>query len=158
MTAMRALILAFVILSPAAAFAQGEWKPVKLSDMRGTADYHYRENGYDFLGAQGDFDGDKKPDTADLVTNSETMKWGLLVRFGNGESDIVATGPLKDLSTMAVSTVEPGLYLTTCTADDRECQRNLDLKTQAVSLFQFEGPNRYIYFTGKVAHTAWISE
>ena len=150
-------MFALLVVLPAAAHAQGEWKPVKLSDLRGTADYQYRVNGYDFLGAQGDFDGDGKTDSADLVTNPQVQKWGLLVRFGNGDSDVVATGPLKDLETMAVTTVEPGLYLTTCGADDRECQRNLDLKTQAVSLFQFEGANRYIYFTGKNAHTAWIS-
>lgn len=151
---MRSLVLASLIsVAPLAAVAQDGWEMIRLSELADTPQYRFRENGSDFLRTRGDYDGDGREDSAQLARNPEAGTYAVMVGFATGEISIIAEGPLEALPSMAISSVGPGLYLTVCAEGDTDCgPRNVDIATDAISLFEFEGANRYLYWQDGELH------
>ena len=158
---MRRIVFGLIGLVALAdgACAQPGWEPAQLKDFIGTPDYKYRSTQTPFLAANGDFDGDGHVDRARLLRNEQEKKYALEVILSNGKSQHLVEGDLGDLQKLALTLITPGLYGTSCVkgkAAGACASADIDVKHDALSLFEFNGQNRYFYWTGGRFEAAYI--
>src|SRR5205823_5890090 len=108
------VVVLFSALAVAQELPQG-WRRPTLAEVKG----QWRtKSGARFLQLSGDFDGDGKPDIAELLVSSSAKRFGLFVRLSSQHNEWQsvheADGPLDRL---AIAIVHPKKYVTLCGSD-----------------------------------------
>ena len=153
--ALKCLLSTLVaVLLPALAVAQElpqGWRPPTVTEARGQWRNKSRTR---FLQVSGDFDGDGKPDIAELLVSSSSKQFGLFVRLSSQHNEWQsvheADGPLDRL---AIAIVHPRKYMTLCGSDPSVCApddpRSLDLKCSAINFFSYGINSSFLYWDQK---------
>jgi hypothetical protein len=110
-----------------------------------------------FLVVNGDFDGDSKPDVAELLVNPAAKRFALFVKLGStGRWHRVGDESEMDwLSGMGIKVVKPGSYETACGKGYEEdfCAhgepKHLKISTDAIDLFKEESADSIAYWDQK---------
>ena len=109
-----------------------------------------------FLRVVGDFDGDRKPDVAELLVSNSSNQCGLFVRLSSQQNDWQpvhhADGPIANLG---ISILPAKRYVTLCGSDPSACApdepHSLDLTATAINFF-FHGSNSAFVYWDRNAH------
>jgi hypothetical protein len=74
------------------------------------------KSGTRFLAVNGNFDGDGKPDRAELLVSSQTKQFALFVRLSSGGNWQLLDKPhaMGDFDRFGIALVKPGKYETAC--------------------------------------------
>lgn len=115
------------------------------------------------LRVEADFNGDGKPDAAELLVNRREKSYALYA-FLNGASapvQIVASR-LEFLPTMGLATAAPGKFETACSKGldrtDPKCERGqkfIDTKHQSISYFMYGANSDQLYWDGAKFIQVW---
>jgi hypothetical protein len=147
----------FAVLFSAAAVAQEVpqgWRRPTLDEAKGK---WRNESCTRFLRVIGDFDGDRKPDVAELLVSRSSNQFGLFVRLSSQQNQWQsvqqADGPIANLG---VSIVPPKRYMTLCGSDPSVCAPDepgsLDLRASAINFFSHGSNSSFVYWD-RIAHT-----
>lgn len=105
---------------------------------------------------QADFDGDGKPDTAQLLISDSSKEFALFVRLATtGEWKIIERFQFKYFGRYGIAIVDSGAYKTACGKGygDFACAHGepavLRLKRAAIDLFYTESSDQYVYWDDK---------
>lgn len=142
------------------------WKPFDVERFAGTADYDMfrKDHPTGYLRADGDFNGDGKPDYAEYLENQRTgdirlvafvsTKTGELVQHVLDELDF------NDVARMGISTHKPGQRRTVCKRYDMaECNVDtITLRYDSLSNYVFESSSSYFYFHSGKFYRLWESD
>ena len=162
------MLLAFLIAAAVAAPSHHGWRPVAPSDVASGPDAEFRRgHPTAYLAATGDFDGDRKPDQARMVSNARLF--GVIVRLSSrsGAKQLVAWGPRRHLTRIGISTAPPGRYATDCgkrIARGRRplggrCPiRELRLQADSLHLFTFESAARVLWYADGRWNETWVTD
>jgi hypothetical protein len=107
-----------------------------------------------FLVVNGDFDGDGKPDTAELLVNPSSNKFALFVRLSSTQKwqPVGESADIKALDRCGIDLVKPGEYKTACGKGygDYACAHVepdiLKLSTPAIDFFYTESSDSIFYW------------
>jgi hypothetical protein len=110
-----------------------------------------------FLAVKGDFDGDGKPDIAELLVNPSRKRWALFVKLGSSASwqRVGDENEMDWLGGMGIKLVKPGSYETACGKGYGEdfCAHGepkfLKISTDAIDLFKEESADSIAYWDQK---------
>jgi hypothetical protein len=113
--AQRGICISVLILATGVAFGEDlpqGWR----SPTRAEAGDSWREKSPTrFLTVKGDFDGDGKPDAAELLVNPSTNQFALFVKLGSSAWRMLdRPGHVKSLGRFGIDLVRPGKYETAC--------------------------------------------
>ena len=121
-----------------------------------------------FLKVKGDFDGDGKPDTAEILINPSSGKFALFARpSSTGKWQLVAeTEDVKSIDNVGIDLVNPGEYKTACGKGygDYACAHgepeSLKVSTSAIDIFHTESSDSIVYWdaTTKAFREVLISD
>ena len=156
------MLLALLAAAALAEPTYAGWRPVSPLEVARGPDAEFRRGqATAYLAASGDFDGDRKPDQARMMSNGAL--WGVVVRLSSrrGASQLVAWGPRRELTRMGVSTAPPGRYATQCgkrTAAARCPRRELRLPRDGLHLFTFESAARVLWYADGRWSETWVSD
>lgn len=143
------------------------WKSIAVERFKGTPDYDmFRVNhptGY--LRADGDFNGDDKPDRAEFLENTRTGKIHL-VAFVSTDTPLHDEYVLKELdfnhlTVMYVSIDKPGQHRTVCSKryNFKACNvSHITLRFDAIAYGKFESWSEYHYFNFGKFYDLWESD
>jgi hypothetical protein len=103
---------------------------------------------------KGDFDGDLKPDTAELLVNSSSTQFALFVKMGSTGrwQQLGDSVESRWLGRMGIRLVKPGRYKTACGEgyDDSFCAHGepnfLKLSSPAIDKFVEESVDSILYW------------
>jgi hypothetical protein len=120
----------------------------------------------DLLTAKGDFDGDKKTDTAKILSKEGGKGIGVWMWLTTQKVPILAdTAEHEDgKHDMGIGTVNTGTFDTACGKGYWDCKTDeepkVTLKNSAVDFFTCESANQYLYWSekDKKIKTIWISD
>jgi hypothetical protein len=151
-----ALFFLFVLVSTVAVnqdLPQAWRRPTKAE----AADEWRNKSRSRFLTVKGDFDGDGKPDIAELLVNTERKNFAISVKLGStGKYDQVGDEvETKWLSEMGIALVKPGRYETACGKgyDDSFCAHGepdyLTVSNPAIDFFVEESADSMLYWDEK---------
>src|SRR5277367_258050 len=107
-----------------------------------------------FLVVYGDFDGDGKPDTAELLVNPTSSKFALFVRLSSTHKwePVSESADVKALDRCGIDLAKPGEYKTACGKgySDNACAHGepdvLKLSTPAIDFFYTESSDSIFYW------------
>lgn len=142
------------------------WQPIALERLEDTIDYKLfrvkHPTGY--LRADGDFNGDGKPDHAEYLENRRTGDIRL-VAFVSTKSGEPAQHVLDELdfggvARMGLSTSKPGQRRTVCKRYDwPDCNVDtITLRYDSIDYFRFESASSYFYYHSGAFYRLWESD
>jgi len=107
-----------------------------------------------FLVVKGDFDGDGKPDTAELLVNLSSNEFALFVSLSSTQKwQLVGkSADIKKLTSFGIDLVKPGEYKTACGKGygDYACAHGepdvLKLSSSAIDSFYSESSDSIVYW------------
>lgn len=149
------------MLAVAACSTAAEWQPVLPADVAGLPDYALRADRPDFhLSATADYDGDGRPDCAELRHHARQHRYALFVHLADGHELLLAEGDAAELPRIGVANVPGGRYRPLCRekAKRENCLADLTLSNTGIALFTFESASRVFYWTAGAFASAWMSD
>ncbi len=107
-----------------------------------------------FVKVKGDFDGDGKPDAAQLLINPSSHQFALFVQLSSATSWRLVGAPtdIRSLDRFGIDLVKPGKYKTACGKGygDYACAHGepdtLKLSTSAIDFFYTESSDSIFYW------------
>ncbi|MFI4941253.1 MAG: hypothetical protein ACHP7O_13045 [Burkholderiales bacterium] len=109
-----------------------------------------------FLSASGDFDGDQKKDSAQLLVNDSKNSMALFVILSSQNYKPMLLDEIKDkkmIGAMGISLAKPGSYKTACGKDYFDCKKNepdnILLEGLAIDYFKEESANSFFVWQPK---------
>lgn len=111
-----------------------------------------------YIRAYGDFDGDGAEDTALLLVPESGAGYGIFVFRGDGHGNFGPGLPAireqaGSVEYLGIERVPPGKYRTACGKGYWDCgpdePEELDLRTDAISVFTFESASAILYWDGE---------
>ena len=103
-----------------------------------------------FLIVKGDFDGDGRPDLAEILVSASAKQSSLFVRLsGNGDWQAIHSLG-SGIGDIGIDLVRPGNYKTVCYADPSLCAQDapqiVNLTTDAIGLFSHGSTSSFFFF------------
>ena len=115
-----------------------------------------------------DFNGDKTPDTAWVLTDKKKKKWGLFISLSseNAKPTIIKLdeGEITSHIYVGISPLKPGKYKTACGKGYWDCTKNevplLNLINTSIDYFMFESANSVYVWEEKESEfkRIWLSD
>ncbi len=142
------------------------WRTPFQSDLNDASGWRKEDPGF-YLTAKGDFDGDGKTDTAQLLVNDKENKMGLFVTLTsrkNAPAILVETTEKKEIRSMGIKSAKPDKYKTACGKGYWDCKKGdpatLNLKHPAIDFFTYESANSYFVWDKKAKKFTriWMSD
>ena len=160
-----ALLLAAPFCGPALAETDTMWTPiippgwdkVTMPDLLSTGDFGFRASQVSgYMEARGDFDGDGRPDVAEVYVNRHTGNHAVFITLNaRAVARIykVIEAPANLMARIGISRTVPGEYRNACPKGygaDKACAPALfKLKNDGVAYFTFESAQKMFYWDGR---------
>lgn len=156
--AKRGICIAWIMLTVSPVFGQDifskGWRGITKAEA---ADDWRQKNRTRFLLVKGDFDGDGKPDTAQLLLNPSANQFALFVKQASSAKWQMLGEPfdVKVLDRFGIDLVKPGRYQTACGKcyGDYACAHGepsfLQLSAPGIDLFYTESSDSIFYWDRK---------
>jgi hypothetical protein len=117
------------------------------------------------LAVQADFNGDGKPDSAELLINKRSQSYALFAFLSGSDNPIqIVTSRLEFLERMGVAVSPPGRYETACARGldrtDPKCERgekSIQTKHPSISYFIFASGADNLYWDGSKFIQVWAT-
>jgi hypothetical protein len=146
---LSAIHISAVVLAMSVGLPAGWRRPVPAEVKQ---EWRSKDEGR-FLIADGDFDGDKKKDHAEILVEAGGKQFGVVVWLSSARrAMILEKGDIGSLERMGIAIVQPGSYRTACGKGygDWACANgepeNLALKNQAIDFFAHESADAILYW------------
>jgi hypothetical protein len=158
MSALPALIVMFTaILTSSAGFAQDLPEGWRRANTVEKSSAWRRKSASRFFRVEGDFDGDGRTDTAELLINTSQEKFAVFVKLASVRKwqMLGEPGDIGSLDRFAIDLVKPGKYETACGKgyDDSFCAHGepdyLILSHPAVDFIYTESADSIFYWDKK---------
>lgn len=137
-----------------------------IGQVKAAADWR-EEDANRYMYVKGDFDGDGRLDSAELLRRDSEHALGLFVFKGDNPGSALLLEEISDVGSIervGVRVVLPGLYKTACGKGYRDCQpgepKQISITNQAIDLFLDGSANSYYIWDihDKKFNRVWISD
>jgi hypothetical protein len=155
---VKLFVLVFLVATLQTALAAQDlpkgWRPPNKAEA---SDEWRNKSPTRFLTVRGDFNGDGKPDIAELLVNPSRKRWALFVKLGSSTSwqRVGDENEMDWLRGMGIKLVKPGRYETACGKGYGEdfCAHGepkfLKISSDAIDLFKEESADSIAYWDQK---------
>ncbi|MBY0510139.1 MAG: hypothetical protein K2P94_08280 [Rhodospirillaceae bacterium] len=158
---LAAPLLGLSTAPPAFALTETTWTPIVPPgwdkvvpfDLLGTGDFGFRASQVDgYMEAGGDFDGDGRPDRAEVYLNRHTGKHAVFITL-NARAVArvykVIEAPANLLVRIGISRAVPGEYRNACASGKTCTPATFTTKHDGLAYFTFESAAQVVYWDGR---------